>query len=56
MKPLSTIEVLGTESIAPSAVIEELPNGHRRGVLLSRKKPLSQEHGSLDFFASEFKG
>lgn len=56
MKTLSTVEILGRVYSCPAAATEEIQNGDRRGVLQVEKKTQSQEHGSLDFYASELKG
>lgn len=54
MKTLSTVEILGRVYSCPAAATEEIQNGERRGVLQVEKH--SQQHGSLDFYASELKG
>ena len=57
MKPLSTVEVLGTESIAVLLLqLKKYRIERGEGFCQAEKNSVSQEHGSLDFYASELKG
>lgn len=56
MKTLYTLEVLGTESIAVLLLpLKKYKMERQEGVCQVEKSSLSQQHGSLDFYASELK-
>lgn len=57
METLSTVEVLGTESIAVLLLqLKKYKMERKEGFCQVEGKSVSQEHGSLDFYASELKG